>query len=127
MKRDMDLVRLILLEIEGSEYKEIEGFYIDGYEASSVKYNGELLLQAGLIDKFCEDSIGELTAGQLTWEGCDYLDKIRDNSIWKQTKDAIKEKGLPLVFDTIKTISTAFITATAEGVANSILKNGGQS
>ena len=119
MKRDMDLVRLILLEIEG--------FYIDGYEASSVKYNGELLLQAGLIDKFCEDSIGELTAGQLTWEGCDYLDKIRDNSIWKQTKDAIKEKGLPLVFDTIKTISTAFITATAEGVANSILKNGGQS
>ena len=126
MKRDMDLVRLILLEIEGSEYEEIEGFYIDGYEASLVKYNGELLLQAGLIDKFYEDSIGELVVGQLTWEGCDYLDKIRDNSIWKKTKDAIKEKGLPLVVDTIKTISTAFVTATAEGIANSILKNGGQ-
>ena len=70
--------------------------------------------------------MGELVAGQLTWEGCDYLDKIRDNSIWKKTKDALKEKGLPLVVDTIKTISAAFVTATAEGIANSILKNGGQ-
>lgn len=126
MKRDMDLVRLILLEIESSEYDEIEDFKIDGYDVSLVKYNGELLLQAGLINNFYEDSIGELIAGQLTWEGCDYLDKIRDNSIWKKTKDAIKAKGLPLVVDTIKTISTAFITATAEGIANSILKNGGQ-
>ena len=94
MKRDMDLVRLILLEIESSEYDEIEDFKIDGYDVSLVKYNGELLLQAGLINNFYEDSIGELIAGQLTWEGCDYLDKIRDNSIWKKTKDAIKEKGL---------------------------------
>lgn len=126
MRRDMDLVRLILLEIESSENDEIEDFNIDGYDISSVKYNGELLLQAGLIDKFYEDKMGELVAGQLTWEGCDYLDKIRDNSIWKKTKDAIKEKGLPLVVDTIKTISTAFVTATAEGIANSILKNGGK-
>ena len=126
MRRDMDLVRLILLEIESSENDEIEDFNIDGYDISSVKYNGELLLQAGLIDKFYEDTMGELVAGHLTWEGCDYLDKIRDNSIWKKTKDAIKEKGLPLVVDTIKTISTAFVTATAEGIANSILKNGGK-
>ena len=55
----------------------------------------------------------------------DYLDKIRDNSTWKKIKDVISQKGLPLVFDTIKTIADAFITAAAEGVANSIIKNGG--
>ena len=126
MKRDMDLVRLILLEIESSEYDEIEDFKIDGYDVSLVKYNGELLLQAGLINKFYEDSIGELIAGQLTWEGCDYLDKIRDNSIWKKTKDIISQKGLPVIVDTIKTVSTALITAAAEGIANSIIQNGGQ-
>lgn len=126
MKRDMDLIRLILLEIESSEYEEIENFNIHGCDMSSIKYNGELLLQAGLIDKFYEDSIGELNAGKLTWDGCDYLDKIRDNSVWKKTKDIITQKGLPLVIDTIKTVSTAIITATAEGVANSIIKNGGQ-
>lgn len=53
------------------------------------------------------------------------MDKIRDNTIWKKTKDIIKDKGLPLVFETIKTISTAFITAATEGVTNSILKKGG--
>ena len=126
MKRDMDLIRLILLKIESSEYEEIEDFNIHGYDLSSIKYNGELLLQAGLIDSFYEDSIGELCVGKLTWDGCDYLDKIRDNSVWKKTKDIIAQKGLPLVIDTIKTVSTAVIAATAEGVVNSIIKNGGQ-
>lgn len=31
-----------------------------------------------------------------------------------------------MVAETIKTVATAFITATAEGMTNSILKNGGQ-
>ena len=126
MKRDMDLIRLILLEIESSECDIIEGFRLEGYDIASVKYNGELLCQSGLITKFYEDAIGELVAGSLTWDGCDYLDKIRDNTIWKKTKDTIAKKGLPLVVDTIKTVSSAFITAAAEGVANSILNNGGQ-
>jgi hypothetical protein len=59
----------------------------------------------------------------LTWEGNDFLDKIRDNSQWKKVKDTIMQKGLPFVIETIKTISTALVTAAAEGVANSILKN----
>ena len=44
----------------------------------------------------------------------------------QKAKDVITKKGLPLIFDTIKTISTAIVTAAAEGVANSIIKNGGQ-
>lgn len=59
----------------------------------------------------------------MTWEGNDFLDKIRDNSQWKKVKDTIMQKGLPFVIETIKTISTALVTAAAEGVANSILKN----
>ena len=75
---------------------------------------------------YASNEIYSFGVGSLTWEGNDYLDKVRDNSIWTKTKETITEKGLPLVFDTIKTISTAFITAAAEGIANSILKNGGQ-
>lgn len=43
----------------------------------------------------------------------------------KKVKDVIVQKGLPPVIETIKTISSAFVTAAAEGVANSIIKNGG--
>ena len=84
-----------------------------------------MLFQAGLITKFYEDAIGELVAGSLTWDGCDFLDKIRDNSVWKKTKDVIKEQGLPLIVDTIKTISSTIISSMTEGVMNSIVKNGG--
>ena len=125
MKRDMDLIRLILLEIESSECEIIEDFQLEGYDIASVKYNGELLRQAGLITEFYEDSIGELVTGSLTWNGCDFLDKIRDNSVWKKTKDVIKEQGLPLIVDTIKTISSTISSSMTEGVMNSIVKNGG--
>lgn len=63
--------------------------------------------------------------GNLTSEGFDFLDKIRADTVWNRTKSVISEKGLPLITGTIKTISTAIITAAAEGVTNSILKNKG--
>lgn len=131
MKRDMDLVRLILLEIE-KQYAStaIYNLDIDGYDMATTAYHCKLLNEAGLISaykaQYADNDINSFGVGSLTWEGNDYLDKVRDNSIWRKTKDTITQKGLPLVFDTIKTISTAFITAAAEGVANSILTNGGQ-
>ena len=130
MKRDMDLVREILLEIEKSYVSTaICNLHIDGYDMETMAYHCKILYEAGLVSEYkpiyADDGLCAFFVGSLTWDGNDYLDKVRDNSIWKKTKDIIANKGLPLVFDTIKTISTAFITATAEGVANSILKNGG--
>lgn len=124
MKRDMDLIREILLKIESSN--ENGEFSINGYSDDVIEYHLKLLRDAKFIDDYTVNIIGEITTGQLTWEGNDYLDKVRDNSTWSKTKNIIKEKGLPLIFDTIKTISSALITAAAEGVANSIIKKGGQ-
>ena len=130
MKRDMDLVRLILLKIE-EEYVStaIYNLKVDTYDMATVAYHCKIMHEAGLISDYkAQSADGEIYSfcvSSLSWEGNDYLDKVRDNSIWKKTKDAITHKGLPLIIDTIKTVSTAFITATAEGVANSILKNGG--
>jgi hypothetical protein len=52
------------------------------------------------------------------------LENIRQDTFWNNTKKVATEKGLPLIVSTIKTISTALITAATEGVANSILKSG---
>ncbi len=131
MKRDMDLVREIMLEIEKQYVSTaIYNLEINGYDTETIAYHCKILHDAGLISdykpQYADDTLYSFGVGSLTWEGNDYLDKVRDNTIWRKTKDVITQKGLPLVLDTIKTISTAFITATAEGVANSILKNGGQ-
>ena len=128
MKRDMDLIRLILLRVEEQDpnTSSYESITIDGYTSGEVREHIKLLANAGMISDVYHDLDGNVWVRSITWDGYDYLDKVRDNTIWKKTKDTIKEKGLPLIFDTIKTISSAFITAATEGVANSIIKNGGQ-
>ena len=130
MKRDMDLVRKILLKIEEEQNEfPLMNIEIDGYDMATVNYHCKLLYEAGLISGYKASTsmsgLDGFMVDSLTWEGNDFLDKIRDNSIWHKTKDAITKKGLPLIIDTIKTVANAFITAAAEGVANSILKNGG--
>ena len=128
MKRDMDLVRKILLEIEERYVSTaLYNLQIEGYDVQTIANHCKIMHEAGLISacsiKYASNGIYAFGVGGLTWNGYDYLDKIRNDSVWRKTKDIITEKGLPLVFDTIKTISTAFITAAAEGIANSILNN----
>ena len=130
MKRDMDLIREILLKIE-EEYisTALYDLKIDGYDKETIAYHCKIMHDEGLIFDYKANYAGNMLysfgVGGLTWEGNDFLDKIRDNTVWNKTKTVIKEKGLPLIIDTIKTIASAFITSAAEGVANSIIKNGG--
>ena len=131
MKRDMDLVRLILLKIEEDYVSTaLYNIEVDGYDKETIAYHCKILHEAGFISdygaRYADNALYSFGVGSLTWEGNEFLDKIRDDSFWGKTKDAIKKKGLPLVLDTVKTVATAFITAAAEGVANSIIMNGGQ-
>ena len=127
MKRDMDLVRLILLEIE-DKYRStaIYDLAIDGYDTEMVAYHCKILYEAGLISdykaQYADNEIYGLGVGSLTWDGNDFLEKIRDDSQWKKVKETITKKGLPLVIDTIKSVANALISATVEGITNSIMK-----
>ena len=49
MKRDMDLIRLILLEIEKAEENEVENMNIDGYSKEDIVFNAKLLKQNNLM------------------------------------------------------------------------------
>ena len=114
MKRDMEFVRLILLKIE-EEYRStaLYNLKIDGYDMETTAYHCKILHEAGLISdygsQYADGQIWNFGVGSLTWEGNDFLDKIRDNSRWKRVKDVITQKGLPLVIETIKTVSTAIV------------------
>ena len=130
MQRDMDLIRKILFYVEENYVAggpEIP-VCIDGYSDNVIYEHCILMRNDGLIGRILDTSALEsksCNVGNLTSEGFDLLDKIRTDTVWNKTKSVISEKGLPLVTGTIKTISTAIITAAAEGVTNSILKNNG--
>ena len=129
MKRDMDLIRKILFYIEE---KYIAGggpisINIDGYTDGEIYEHCMLAYQGGLIAKPLPTTTFEgksCMVENLTNEGFNLLENIRQDTLWNKTKKVAAEKGLPLVVDTVKTISTAIISAAAEGVANTIIKNG---
>lgn len=41
--------------------------------------------------------------------GHDFLDKIRENTMWNMTKNKIKENALPMILEVIKSVATNLI------------------
>ena len=122
MKRDMDLIRQLLLEIESSEDwvgGKPEDWVggkpnVPGYPEATIDYNLELLIAAGLVNS--DDPFrtfgGTLHVAikGLTWEGHDFLDTVRQESIWNKTKDAIGGSGFQsLPFTLLKETAVVFL------------------
>lgn len=127
MKRDMDLVRLILLKIE-NEYQStgLCNLRIEGYKPEVVAYHCKILNEKGLVSsykaQYADGNLYFFSVGSLTWDGCDYLERIRDNSQWTKVKGIIQEKGLPLVIETVKDISSALLAAATEGTIKALIR-----
>jgi hypothetical protein len=105
MKRDMDLARQILMDIEGRKYTD-QPFKVEIPDISEdkVSYHVKILSQVGLIEaeNFSKQGRSRWRAVSLTWEGHDFLDAARSESHWKKAKDMIREKGSGLVFEVLK-------------------------
>lgn len=103
MKRDMELVRRILLflEDEDRDYCEGEGFNyllicIDGYSKEEVDYHLRIMKDGEIIK-------GELPVGDnqiithsgvsLNWKGHDFLETFKDDGNWSEVKEWLSNKG----------------------------------
>jgi hypothetical protein len=111
VKRDMDLVRKILLVVEDSAV-EARIPKIDGYTSEKIAYHSRLLLDAGLItalDASSHDGEAYLITG-LTWAGRDFLDASRNDTVWNKAKDIIKIKGGGFTFEILKSLLTKLLS-----------------
>ena len=93
MKRDMDLVRKILLKIEASDGENVEPDIPD-YPRDQVYLHVELMKEHGLVEALVirdgdgpQPKILACTVERMTWEGHDFLDTAREDSIWEQAKE----------------------------------------
>ena len=99
MKRDMELVRKILFEVEKQESGLAPSrLEIEGYTPEQVGYHAYIMEQAGLVDAVetgpSADSprpSAEITC--LTWQGHDFLDAARQDNIWGKAKSILKKVG----------------------------------
>lgn len=90
----MDLVRFILSEVEGADGPvKASALVGDDRTFAEVVYHIELLQAHGLVDarvtRLKSATIAEVDG--LTWDGCDFLDSMRDDRVWDRAKRLIRE------------------------------------
>jgi hypothetical protein len=122
MKRDMDLCREILRQIEESPDSASPAIRIEGRSAEEISYHVKLLSEAGLVEAGAADGRfiskeadgSDRIKGQkvyspnsLTWQGHDFLDAARDDTIWRKANSKILESGGGLAFDVLKAMLIA--------------------
>lgn len=93
----MELVRDLLISIEGHE-KESRWLIPEELDSPAAKAHLELMEQADLIKLSASrtDVIVLIYDVELTWNGHDYLNAIRSNTVWSKVKENAKEKGLQI-------------------------------
>jgi len=114
MKRDMDIIRLLLLQLESGERpKELKK-----YSLEQINYNSLLMIEAKLAEggAFNRKSLRELGVKiggnlaedrvvvlfRLTWAGHDFLDASRDETLWKKAKATVMKPAASFTFDFLK-------------------------
>ena len=132
MKRDDDVIRDLLLQCEADERQwfELESEYDCEFGVSTSLHERwdertgrhlQLLVDAGLIatakSRYTPDwdpeEIGR-TFFRLTNAGHNYLDAIRDESIWSKTKAAVAETGGSASLEIVKSLAVGFLKSKIE-------------
>jgi len=109
MKRDLELIRLLLQEAEGENPKPD----LSAYSEEAILYHYELMEEAELvIADFIKGQSGSLVSARierLTNAGHDFLDAARNETIWKSFKQKIVKLGggisIPVAVELLKELA----------------------
>lgn len=123
MKRDMELVREVLMKLEALPMRPgsmvvISGYdeemAVDGHTPEEVEYHMTMLRDAGFLNSPGAQPAGNgITFRSLTWEGHEFLDTVRDPEVWKRTKEGASKMG-GWTFGLLKDLGTAYLKHVAK-------------
>jgi hypothetical protein len=114
MKRDLELIRKLLFFFEAKQSPEpVEAPQLEGYDEVTIKYHLVLMCDANLlrcepIKSTTSDRIIYVIPFELTWDGHEFLDKVRSETVWGKIKAIAASKGGSLAFDVVKDLATRF-------------------
>jgi hypothetical protein len=117
MKRDMDLVRSIVLAIEEAPNGYAPNpLDVPGHTEEEIGYHVHIMMEAGLVRAHDVTSMGDSSpqaiASSLTWAGHEFADASRDDSRWSTAKDlAVKKAGSVTVEVLTKLLSSLMTSA----------------
>lgn len=122
MKRDMDLIRELLLRLEAFPMErgavvfispDDEDIAVEGYNGDQIDYHLSLIREAGLVENVDANPIDGIAFRRLSWQGHDYLDSIRDPEVWAKTKKGALAAG-GFTFELVKDLARGFLKKQIE-------------
>jgi hypothetical protein len=108
MKRDWDVIREVLIEVEDlSDDRRDQFTYCEGKGDAAKVAHALLLWKAGFLEGLDIGGLdgAALLSPELTWQGHDLLDTLRSKAVWERIKTTAKEKGIELTFDSVKVLA----------------------
>jgi hypothetical protein len=117
MKRDWDVIRQVLEEIEAMEPNARTYFSYASFNDPIKADHVELLRKAGFLTGKRDGSLRDviITGADLTWAGHDLLDTIRSKGIWNKITTTAKAKGIELTFDAVKALGKYALEEALKG------------
>ena len=123
MKRNWDIIREILVKLEdfspSPEKSCLELSDFKSEDPLTISYHVELMLESGLING---EMHGEMVIvdgffiERMTWEGHEFLDSIRSDSVWSKVKAEFSQNKVPMTFDLVKSVSTGITTSLFKSI-----------
>lgn len=121
LKRDMELIRSLLLAIEESP----NDYTFDNYDGGVVRYHEALLVEKGLVEgSISKEKIGieppSVRIYKLTWDGHEFIDNLRDENVWNSIKSDFKEASFSTIAKVSKDLAEGFAKKKIEAILGHI-------
>lgn len=119
MKRDLDLIRKIILAVEDLPTASALGqpLNLNGYSEEQIGYHSFLIVDAGLavgLDFSASGHSGPMwQIDHLTSAGHDFADAAREDSTWRKALAIVKDKAGGLTIDVVKDVLLMIIRSGA--------------
>lgn len=111
MRRNWEIIRELLTKVEKcalpTDIVRLCDFPQECH--AEISYHMALLIEAGLIKGQIVQTIGldikDFLVQKLTWQGHEFIDAIRSDTIWQKTKSKFTEKGISMTFDLVQAVA----------------------
>jgi len=124
LKLDRECVRDLLLTIEEMEFGfELTMRYFSTedrlikYSKETIIYTADKLIEANYVKGkifYAADDVHEVRLTALTWDGHHFLDNIRDDGVWKKTKNITSK---------FSSVSIPLLSSIASSVISKMISN----
>ena len=115
MKRDLDLVRQLLLQIEALPAGPPAQYRTSEIEDPVLLAHFELVIGAGLVNGKIARSQGArgdvISISGLTWEGHEWIEMVRSQAVWNETRATLLDGAGALTYELTRAVAGKILRA----------------